>query len=420
MRKLSALLVLALVAALFQVSFAAPRTVTMWTFTPNNYAEWSNQKPEIEKRLGITLDLTMVPQDGFVQKLQAVMMSGQGVPDIIEWLIENNRVFAADPKNAAVEDLTQWAGSSKVVANVPKGRLALTTIDGHTYGLPHDVHPVVLIYNDTLWSKAGVDVSKIKTWDVFFKDALKLIKYEQSGDKPTHYALPTGNGGLGDMMWMIWQQTGSQILDKKGNPSLNNKAFASFVKWWKKQYDTGVFTTWDWGNFSSLLKSGTLASYTSPDWWVPQVNEAAAAGAYKFKVRPLPLYAGSPFETSSWGGSFLGIPKGNKDVAGIYAIMENMQYFEPALLTRYPISGILPPFAKIWTDPSFDKPDPRFGGFKTAQLQIKLAKELPTFNYGSKFWDTITVFDKYYGDIMTGKTTVDEGLNAAQAEASKL
>ena len=60
MRKLSALLVLALVAALFQVSFAAPRTVTMWTFTPNNYAEWSNQKPEIEKRLGITLDLTMV------------------------------------------------------------------------------------------------------------------------------------------------------------------------------------------------------------------------------------------------------------------------------------------------------------------------------------------------------------------------
>lgn len=120
------------------------------------------------------------------------------------------------------------------------------------------------------------------------------------------------------------------------------------------------------------------------------------------------------------GGSFLGIPKGNKDVSGIYAIMENMQYFEPALLTRYPISGILPPFAKIWTDPSFDKPDPRFGGFKLAQLQIKLAKELPTFNYGSKFWDTITVFDKYYSDIMTGKTTVDDGLNAAQAEASKL
>ena len=72
MRKLSALLVLALVAALFQVSFAAPRTVTMWTFTPNNYAEWSNQKADIEKKLGITLDITLVPQDAFVQKLQAV------------------------------------------------------------------------------------------------------------------------------------------------------------------------------------------------------------------------------------------------------------------------------------------------------------------------------------------------------------
>ncbi len=419
MRKLSALLVLALVAALFQVSFAAPRNVTMWCFAPNNLADWSNQKPDIEKRLGITLDLTLVPQDAYVQKLQSVMMSGQGVPDIIEWLIENNRVFAADPKNASVEDLTAYTSVSKVIPFVTKGRISWTTVGGHVYGLPHDVHPVLLIWNNDLWSKAGVNVAKIKTWDEFFKDAVKLIKYEEKDGKPTHFALPSGNGGLGDMMWMIWQQTGAQILDKNGKPILDSKPFVAFVKWWKKQYDTGAFTAWDWGNFGSLLKAGTLASYTSPDWWVPQVNDAAAAGV-KFMARPLPLYDGSKVRTSSWGGSFLAIPKGNKDVAGIYAIMENMQYNKDSLLKRYPNSGILPPFASIWGDPSFDQPDKRFGGMKLAQLQIEMAKELPNITTGDIFWETINSFNKSYGDIMTGKVSVEDGCKAAEEDALKL
>ncbi|MGA2141175.1 MAG: extracellular solute-binding protein, partial [Brevinematales bacterium] len=365
MRKLSALLVLALVAALFQSSFAAPRAVTMWTFAPNNLAEWSNQKADIEKNLGITLDITLVPQDAFVQKLQAVQMSGTGVPDIIEWLIENNRVFAGDPKNAAVEDLTPFTSKSKVIPSVVPGRLAWTTVGGHVYGLPHDVHPVIMIYNDTLWSKAGVNVAKIATWDQFFKDAAKLVKFEEKDGKPTHFALPSGNGGLGDTMWMIWQQTGAQIFDKKGNPTFTSKDFVAFVKWWKAQYATGVFTAWDWGNFSSLLKAGTLCSYTSPDWWVSQVDAAAKDGTYKFKVRSLPLYGKSAVPTSSWGGSFLAIPKGNKDVAGVYAIIEAMQYNKDNLLKRYPTSGMLPPFASIWGDASFKVADPRFGGIVT-------------------------------------------------------
>ena len=100
-------------------------------------------------------------------------------------MIENNRVFAGDPKNAAVEDLTPYTSKSKVIPNVVAGRLAWTTVGGHTYGLPHDVHPVIMIYNDTIWSKAGVNVAKIATWDQFFKDAAKLVKFEEKG-RQTH------------------------------------------------------------------------------------------------------------------------------------------------------------------------------------------------------------------------------------------
>ncbi len=419
MRKLSALLVLAMLAALFQVSFAAPRAVTMWTFAPNNLAEWSNTKAEIEKRNGITLDISLVPQDAFVTKLQAALMAGSGAPDIIEWLTENNRVFAGDPKNASVVPLEGYAKGSKALAMVLKGRLNTTTINGHIYGLPHDVNEVVFIYNDTLWSKAGVKMDTIKTWDEFFAAAKKLCA-EQKDGKPVHFALPSGNGGLGDTMWMIWQQTGASIMDKKGNPIFASAAFESYFKKWKGWYDTGVFTQWDWGNFGALLANGTLASYTSPDWWISQVDTAATNGMWKMKVRNLPEYSkGGPIG-STWGGSFLAIVKGAKDPAQLYKVIEDMQYNKEALMSRFAAGQMIPPVSSVWGDPSFDKPDPRFGGAKLAEIEITSAKNLGMDNRGEFFWQAISEFAKNYSDAMTGKVTIDDACKATDEAVKKM
>ncbi len=418
MYKLTAILLFFLTATLPVIIIAAPRTVTLWTFSPNKLAEWSNQKPDIEKRLGINLNISLVLQNVFTNKLQTAQSKGEGVPDIIEWLIQKNSLFADDPKNAAVEDITKYAEDSAVFSNITKGSVSWTTVGGHVYGLPHDAHPVVLIYNDTLWLKSGVNVEKIKTWDEFFKGASKLIKFEESGGKPVHFALPSGNSGLEDTMWMIWQQTGINILDNKGNPTLTSKDFIRFVKWWKSEYDSGVFMPWDWESFSSLLSNGTLCAYASPDWCVSLLDDAVKEGIFKFKVRALPLYGKSSIRTSSWGGSFLAIPRGNKDVPGIYAIMENMLYNKDSLLKLYSSSGIIPPLTNIWNDPSFEITDDRFSGFRLAELQIKLARELPLINNGGIFWDAVNAFNRNYSNIISGLVTVEAGLKAAQDEAA--
>jgi len=414
MRKLSIVLAFVMLVG-FQFSFAA-KTVTMWTFAANNYAEWTNNKAAIEKKFDITLDIQLVAQDAYVQKLQAVMMDGKGVPDIIEWMIENNQILNADPKKCFVTPLESFA--TPVFNAVPKGRVAFVKYGAHIYGLPHDVHPLVLIYNDTLWQSVGVDVAKIKTWDEFFEAAKKLIK-EQKDGKPVHYALPSGNGGLGDTMWMIWQTTGSQILDKEGKPIFTNPAFAEYVKKWKGWYDTGVFTQWDWGNFGAMLKNGTLAAYTSPDWWVSQVNDAAAAGTYKFKVRDLPVYKAGGADTGSWGGSFLAIPKTVKNPAEIYKIVEFMQYDKQFLLARYPLTGMVPPNPALYKDASFQLPDARFGGAKLGALQTALAVKEPEITTGDIFWQAINDFNVTYPEMMTGKVSIADGLKTVQAAAEK-
>jgi arabinosaccharide transport system substrate-binding protein len=403
--------------SLASIGFTAPRTVTLWSYAENNVVEWRSREADIEKKFNIDLKIEHVAQTAFVQKLQAAMMDGRGYPDIVEWMIETNRILNADPKKCFVAPLDKYVSKSEVFKNVIPGRVAWVKYGSHVYGLPHDVHPVVLIYNDTLWKAADVDLAKVETWDDFFKAAQKLAAEKKDG-KPAHYALPE-LGSLNGTMFMIMQQAGAQVLDKRGNPNFTSPEFKTFVTKWMEWYKTGTMCAWDWGNFGALLKNGTLASYATPDWWVPQVNDAAKAGQYQFRVRPLPYYkAGGP-RTASWGGTFLAIVKLAKNQDELYKIMEYMQYDKSAITVRYRDTEMLPPFAGVWDDPIFKKADERFGGQKLAEIQVAMAKEMPSVNTGDIFWDAIGDFNTQFTEIVAGKLSVDAGLKAAQAESLK-
>jgi arabinosaccharide transport system substrate-binding protein len=438
MRKLViALAVVAIAVTLVgNLQGAGKRKVTIWSFAPNNVEEYKKRKADIEKKFGVELDLQVVAQNAFVQKLQAVMMDGKGAPDIIEWMIENNRILNADPKKSFVLPLNDYVSKSDVFSKVVPGRVAWVKYGGNVYGLPHDVHPVVLIYNDTLWKSVGVDVAKIQTWDEFFEASKKLTKEKKEG-KPVHYALPYGNDGLNNTMFMIWQQTGSQILDANGAPTFTSSDFKSFVEKWLGWQKTGAFTMWDWGNFGALLANGTLCSYTSPDWWVPQVNLASTGSTegnvtalgsketkraevkYQFKVRPLPAYKKGGPATASWGGTFMAIPKGTKDADLIYQIMEYMEYDTSALKVRWDATTMLPPMASVWSDPMFAKADARFGGQKLGELMVSMAKIMPKVNSGDVFWDAINDFTQQYTEMASGKVSVSEGLAATQKKVQQ-
>jgi len=192
---------------------------------------------------------------------------------------------------------------------------------------------------------------------------------------------------------------------------------------------------WDWGNFGALLANGTLASYASPDWWVPQVNLAStgsSAGAvsamsgkkekraevkYQFRVRALPLYKKRGSPAASWGGSFMAIPKGTKNPDLIYKIAEYLQYDMSALKVRWQDTSMLPPFAEVWNDPIFKKEDERFGGQKLGELMASQAMKMPDIISGDIFWDAIGDFSQQYTEIASGKISLDEGLKKAQQKS---
>ena len=393
------------------------REIVAWTFSMMA-DEWRMREKELEKKHNIEFTIEMVPQREFIQKLQEAMDSGKDAPDIIEWMIENNRILSADPAKSPVIPLNEYCASSAKWKQVPPGRAFWVTCGGHIYGLPHDVHPVVLIYNDTLWKKAGVDLAEIATWDEFFAAARKLTAKKENG-KPLHYALPSGDNGFGDTMFMIWQQTGADILDREGRPQFTHFRFKMFLSKWLYWRESGVFTNWDWGNFGALLKNGTLCAYISPDWWMSQVNAAAEDGTYEWRVRELPLYAGgNNARTSSWGGTFIAIPTTAEDPERVFRIIEDIQYGDPELaVIRYETGGMVAPQTGAWNDPVFHQPDPRFGGQKLGEIQTRNAMNMPSVNMGDIFWDALGDFNEVYPLLASGEVSVDEGLARAQEKA---
>ena len=414
------LLIVLLVGLLSATGLAAPRKVTMWAFAANNIQEWKARKADIDKKFNIDLDIVSIPEQGYVQKLQAAMMDGKGYPDILEWRVELNQILNADPKKAFVLPLDKYVRKSKIYKQVLPSRAAWEVYGGRVYGLPHDVNSVVLVYNDTLWKSVGVDLATIETWDDFFAAARKLTAEKKDG-KPVHYALPTQSAGLSDTMWMIWAQSGTQVLDKEGKPIFENPEFKVFVAKWVKWYNTGCFVAWDWGGFPNLLKSGTLAAYASPDWWVSQTYAAADEGKYKFRVRTLPVYKKGGPKGSVWGGSFLAIDKLAKNPDQLYPLIEYMQYDESGFFKyRFPLTQMILPLSSLWKNPAFSMPDPHFGGQKIREIEIESANNLSVINIGDIFWDAVnTDFNSIYPNIQSGKISVAEGLKLTQETVLK-
>lgn len=387
--------------------------VVIWSYSDSNLQELKAREASIEKKFHIDLVIESIPQNEFVRRLQESIETGVDYPGIIEWRIEANQILSADPKKCPVIPLDEYVAKSAIYRNVPASRVAWMKYGGRVYGLPHDAHPVVFVYNKTLWDDAEVDVAKIETWDEFFTEAQKL-----KSKHPNTYALAYDQSGMTATMLMIWQQTGTRILDENGGPTLTSPEFTEFVGWWVDKINTGVMRIWDWENFSQQLADGELAAFVAPDWWVSQVNQATAAGEYQFRVRDLPQYKTGGPRTSTWGGSFMAITKLPKNQDQLYQVIEYMLYDPSSMIARYRDTGLIPPLSTVWNDPVFGQPDSRFGGQKLTELQTELATEMPIINVGDIFWDVMfSDFGSRFGEIVAGAVSVETALQDAQAAA---
>lgn len=367
----------------------------MWVFSKEHagmyepvISEWnaSGRSPRVDMQF-----LSLIP---LARRMQSGFLAGTPVAD----LIEVERQWAASAFRGPLEDvgfvdLTDRLKAEGLLDEIAPASFSPWTSRGRIFGLPHDVHPVMLGYRADLVEAAGIDVSTIETWEDYFRVMEPLTRDNNGDGRPDRAALAMSEN-MQDQMEVLLLQAGEPLFDGMGVPRIaterNAHVLAHIVAWAQDPRGKTIEVQEFAAAGDRLKLEGAAVGYFMPDWmcvtWRTQLPQLAG----KVKVMPLPAWEKGGRRTSVWGGTMLGIPKAAPNFEELWAFAKHL-YLSPELArTLYRRADIVTPMKRFWSDPMYDEPDPYFSGQAKGRMYINLIDQVPV--RASSPYNTMAVF----------------------------
>lgn len=352
------------------------------TFTAPHQAAYRKALPEFEKRHHVKVDVQLAHWGSLQTRLQNAMLADTEVPDLVEMLEGSLGFFARGPKeDIGLLDLTERIEHEQLLDRMVRTRFSLWSARGRIFGMPHDVHPIMLAYRRDLLEELHVDVSELDTWDKFIEVGKRVTRDKNGDGVVDQYMIDLPySGGHGILMMVL--QRGGQLFDAQGNPAFANEITAEVFRAYlemtlgkqKIAYDCG------WGQpLFKALSDGLALFYITPDWrsYTYQTDLPKLSG--KMALMPLPAWEKGGRRTSVWGGTGLIITKRTKNPDLAWELAKYL-YLNPAALgERFKGTNVVPPFKDAWDLPEFKEPNPYFSGQPVGKLYAELAPQTPPF-----------------------------------------
>lgn len=361
-------------------------TLTYWTFARPHYEAYQKAKPKFEQEHpGVTVDLQLVEGSGLNQRLRAAFQADLDVPDMVEIEISAAGSFFRGPKDhIGFMDITDRLKADGLDKKIVASRFAPYTNRGSIFGLPHDVHPVMLAYNRVKFKELGLDPEKLDTWDKFIEAGIKV---KEPGKQ---YLLEMSDTGTSQLELCLFQRDGG-YFDPDGKVIFDNEIGIETMKWYvplvaknsKRQIGNALSSSFG-QVMTQALETGYFLTVVTPDWRSKSHEQDVGKMSGKMGLMPLPSITPGGRRTSTWGGTMLGITKAckNKDLAWEFA--KYLYLNEKDLAERYAETNILPPVPSAWNQPAFDREYPYYAGQKIGRDYAKLAPQVPP-QYASAF-----------------------------------
>jgi arabinosaccharide transport system substrate-binding protein len=359
---------------------AAPRPgVQMWTFArlhKQMYDPIVAQWPEAERP-----EITLMSFPALERRMLQGFLAQTPTADLIE--AERRiaaRAFVGPIESVGFVDLTDRLQSEGLLEQINRPSLAPWTSRGRIFGLPHDVHPVMLGYRADIVEAAGIDVSTIETWDDFVRVLGPLMRETGPDGKPRRYLLNLWED-KDDLIDVLLLQAGGGFFDEHERPriatEINARVISTIVSWCRGPgriaADAPDFTA----SGNQLKAEGYVLAAFMPDWmcniWKNEIPQLAG----KMKLMPLPAWERGGRRTSVWGGTMLGIARTAPRQEELWAVAKRL-YLSPDLArSLYRDGDIITPARNLWSDPVFDQPDPYFSNQPKGREYIALAPQVP-------------------------------------------
>jgi ABC-type glycerol-3-phosphate transport system substrate-binding protein len=401
----------------------APRgtiPIVFWFTAENHQPEYSTRVGELNEKFDIDFKWEVMSRDVQTKKFPATLMAGSGFPDIIELNAEDVvKYLKGDDKAIPLLALNDVLDTSPYYEQVLTSRWDRYTKDGLRYAAPHDVHPIVMLYNDVAWKELGVDLSEVVTWDDYLEACSKVPKTMPDG-RP-RYALMDCLVCSNLMSRML--EKGLWFTDKQGEPMLTDPAFKECVEDWMRFKPYWIDR--DDTVHIPMLKEGQMMTQFTPDWQYGiqkqgNLNDAALMANSPYRVARIPDFVADGPHSGTWGGTGCSIPKVAPEPALSIEIMLYL-YFDNTdclLVKRFKDTGIIPPVATAWDAcPGFHEPEPFTGGQVAPEVFIEAARDLPSY---SEMWATPLVsaaWTEQFPLAWEGSISVDQAIEVADKTA---
>jgi len=364
------------------------------------------------------------------QKFAAQAASGN-VPDLV---LMDRQYVATYASKGLIVPLDKCYEAQNVDPNKHyyPGEIADVTYDGNVYGIPQFLQPQGIIINDRVASAAGVTAADLDTSKPEALLAAAKKMYTESDGKPTRLGFDPQLPGQVSIWFLAF---GGKIMDQNGKPTLNDPNNVKALTFLKELYDAqggyenaySFGQTWDFFGAKNQFSSDQVGAGMYAQWYPnvlsgfkdtaqvsgtpvngPDGKPMAAAGGPAYVI---PAKAKNPAAACAWAIA------NTSDDAWVAAVKARLDKHKDE--AGYIFTGV-------------------FTGSQTADKIIRDQYIKPTGNEGfdkliATYYDEManvvamgsstaglqiqTELQNAVVPAMTGKKTVQEALDGAQAAA---
>jgi len=355
--------------------------LTFTVFARTHYEAYQTIIPEFETAHNVRIEMQLVDLRVLESRLRAALLSGSPVPDVVE--LENGAMgfFTKGPiEDVGFVDLTELIKSEKLDRRMVASRFSLWESRGHIFGLPHDVHPVVLAYRRDIVEQLGIDVDQLTTWDRFVEVARDVITKDVDGDgEIDRFALDLATSGENHLELLL-RQRGGGLFDDRGNLTMYSDDLVDMMVWYIHQTrgpDRISFPA-GWGQaLAKAMNDGFVLFYFAPDWRTKSFELEVPKLAGKMAIMPLPAWEEGGCRTSTWGGTGLCITKACADRDLAWQFAKFLYLHKENLGRNFNKFNILPPLRDAWNLPELAEPNPFYSGQVIGSLFAELGPGIP-------------------------------------------
>jgi arabinosaccharide transport system substrate-binding protein len=376
---------LAVISAIVLVLWPIPQRegLVFWIFAKTHQrlydpmtAAWNTAQQPADR-----VHIVLLSAGALQRRLLSGFLSGTPLPDLVEAYVQIvAQAFKGPLEDVGFVDLTDIVQAEGIDEQINAPSFAPWTSRGRIFGLPHDVHPVLLAYRADLVEAAGIDVAAIETWDDFVRLLRPLMRDIDGDGYPDHYLLNIWETNP-ELIESLMLQAGGALFDAQErlvmHSEINARVLATVVSWTTGPNRIAVNAPEFDAAGNKMRLDGTVVFSLMPDWLTSAWRQDLPQLAGKVKLMALPAWEPGGRRTTVMGGTMLGIPKRVKDFDSAWRYAKNL-YLSPDLARGlFRTTGIISPVKRHWTDPVYDEPSPYFCGQRYGRLYIAAAPDVP-------------------------------------------